>query len=140
MKTALLVTLRLVFQGSHKTHQQLMDELRTVAVYPIRTGHDDEGVRMVNNTSIAAISSAEVESVVHVPVLPPPSNLAANAYKKYRNGGSLTNSECVEGTKHFQQMAAMLIKSGPEFHIAFIEANRVAMRLEEFAQARGLIK
>lgn len=57
---------------------------------------------------------------------------------KCRDGGHLSDAEVLEGAKHFRRVADMLVTCGPVFELAFKEANAIAMRLNNFAEARGL--
>ncbi len=57
-------------------------------------------------------------------------------YEKYINGDSLTDEEVKFGAKYYRDLADRLIKCGPTFVLAFKEANRIYMQMENFDQAR----
>lgn len=63
-------------------------------------------------------------------------NPAHNIYEKLRKGDELSDIELRVGIQHFQQLADLAIEAGPVFHLAFVEAQRVASRLREFRDAR----
>lgn len=58
-------------------------------------------------------------------------------YTKFCNGDSLTDTDLDIGIKHFDELATLLMKSGPVFRLAASEALRVMMRFEEFRTARS---
>lgn len=58
-------------------------------------------------------------------------------YTKFCNGDSLTDNELDVGINHFKPLADMLFRSGPVFRLAAQEANRVAMRLEDYKRERS---
>lgn len=57
-------------------------------------------------------------------------------YSSFIHGDSLTNEQVEVGKEFFKDLADKLLLCGPEFRLAFKEANTVAMRLEEFSNAR----
>jgi hypothetical protein len=61
-------------------------------------------------------------------------------HKKHRDGDELTDNEVLDGYKYFTELKNVLGKGGDIFYTAFIEANRMSMRLEDIALARKLIK
>jgi len=54
------IMLDIEFEGSMKDRPQLIDELQNMTVVPYRTGHDDEGIRIFQNTSIATVRNVVV--------------------------------------------------------------------------------
>lgn len=60
----------------------------------------------------------------------------ANIYKKYIDGESLTDKEVIEGREAFQKASDHLIILGPYFNIAFKEANRTYLALNDMYIAR----
>lgn len=64
-------------------------------------------------------------------------SVVETVYTKFCNGDPLSDNELDVGIYHFKPMADMLFRSGPVFRLAAQEANRVAMRLEEFKQSRS---
>lgn len=61
-----------------------------------------------------------------------------SVYRRYYDAEPITDQEVIEGAKHFKQLADLLIKSGPEFRIAFKEAVQLSIRLEDMGKARKL--
>lgn len=57
-------------------------------------------------------------------------------YEKFQNGDSMTDAELRKGISHFKRMALDLGQCGPNFRFAWMEANRVYTRLEEFQTER----
>lgn len=57
-------------------------------------------------------------------------------YEKFTIGEHLTNAELEEGFNHFNQLANLLNISGPVFHLASVEANRVAGEFNIFLDNR----
>ena len=57
-------------------------------------------------------------------------------YDKFRAGDSITDEELVYSLAFFQRLSDMLICLGPIFHLSWLEANTVAMRLNDYKRAR----
>jgi hypothetical protein len=57
-------------------------------------------------------------------------------YEKYIQGESLSDAEISFGVDYYSDLANKLFKCGPAFSIAFVEANRIYMRLEDMQIAR----
>lgn len=60
-------------------------------------------------------------------------------YEKYCDGDHLTNFKVLDGLKFFTDLATNLSLCGPVFRLAFLEANRIADRLNDIAKNRELI-
>jgi hypothetical protein len=57
-------------------------------------------------------------------------------YVKVQKGDPLTDEEVDEGVKFFEDLDRRLIQLGPEFHLAWNEAARVARTLRSYQKAR----
>lgn len=60
----------------------------------------------------------------------------SQVYSTYVEGQPLTDAELKSGAKHFTEMADALMKSGPVFRLAGIEARQVGDALKEYIYAR----
>lgn len=64
-------------------------------------------------------------------------NNIKSIYQKFQGGDKLSDQEISIGIDHFKRMANDLGQCGPNFHLAWLEANRVYTRLEEFQTERN---
>lgn len=61
---------------------------------------------------------------------------ASKVYDKYIKGDNLSDAEIAAGIEHFRMLSTLALQAGPVFKLASNEANRVAIALEGFQQAR----
>lgn len=59
-------------------------------------------------------------------------------YEKFNKGKPLTDSEVRFGRIYYYELERKLIECGPVFHLAWIEAARVARAFDDFFKARKL--
>ena len=57
-------------------------------------------------------------------------------YQKCIQAEYLSDAEVFFGVDYFKDLADKLVKCGPVFSLAFVEANRIYMRLEDIQIAR----
>lgn len=61
---------------------------------------------------------------------------AHEVYEKFINGDDLTDQDVAFGRTFYKELAEKLIKCGPVFRLAWLEANKVAQRFDGFYEAR----
>lgn len=57
-------------------------------------------------------------------------------YRRFRSGDSLSDTDLVIGVKYFKDLADIANYGGSVFHLAFCEANRVYMRMNDYLTER----
>lgn len=57
-------------------------------------------------------------------------------YQRLTDGDGLTDTEVNRGAAFFKRLSADLSAAGPIFRIAFLEANRVYLKLDDMQAAR----
>lgn len=63
--------------------------------------------------------------------------ISKEVYKKFKNGDSIGDTELAVARFYFSDVADRLSWLGPEFHLAWVEANRVATALSGYYDARN---
>lgn len=63
-------------------------------------------------------------------------NIGGKIYYRYMRGDHLTDSEVDQGMEIFKKLADAALAAGPAFAIAFKEANRVYLGLQDIYFAR----
>ena len=61
---------------------------------------------------------------------------AHEVYEKFTEGDDLSDQDVAFGRTFYKELADKLIKCGPVFHLAWLEANKVAQRFDGFYEAR----
>lgn len=67
-----------------------------------------------------------------------PGRDAKEAYEKFRRGDPIDNDVLLGAAAYWQDVAVKLLPLGDTFRLASVEANRVAIALEDFVSARKL--
>lgn len=63
-------------------------------------------------------------------------HVALKVYEQVKNGDSITTDDLIEAMNFFKSLSDDLMKLGPVFRLAFIEANETYMILSGYFSAR----
>lgn len=59
-------------------------------------------------------------------------------YQKYHQGDPIDDASLIYGILYFKDLSDKLVKCGPVFKLAFLEAERIYQGLRDYAVARKL--